>query len=125
MRSFFFMWIGDVAMKTWMRGRSACRTASHARSTSLNAVRESAGDGRAAHRLGDGLDRLEVALAGDREPGLDHVDPEARELLGDLELLADVERDARRLLAVAQGGVEDLHVVAHGCALSGGSQELR
>ena len=26
------------------------------------------------HRLGDGLDRLEVALAGDREPGLDDVD---------------------------------------------------
>ena len=40
MRSFFFMWIGDVAMKMWMRGFSAWRTASHARSTSLNAVRE-------------------------------------------------------------------------------------
>ena len=40
MRSFFFMWIGDVAMKTWMRGRSACRTASHARSTSLKPVRD-------------------------------------------------------------------------------------
>ena len=107
-------------MKMWMRGlRSACRTASHARSTSLNAVRDSAGDDRAAHGLGDGLHRLEVALAGDREPGLDDVDPEARELLRDLELLADVERDARRLLAVPQGRVEDLHVVAHGSALSG------
>ena len=93
MRSFFFMWIGDVAMKTWMRGCSAWRTASHARSTSLNAVRDSAGDGRALHGLGDGLDRLEVALAGDREAGLDHVDTEARELVGDLELLAHVERD--------------------------------
>ena len=40
MRSFFFMWIGDVAMKMWMRGCSACRTASQARSTSLNAVRD-------------------------------------------------------------------------------------
>ena len=73
-------------------------------------------DGRAAHGLADRLDRLEVALAGDREPGLDHVDAEAPELLRDLELLAHVERDARRLLAVPQGRVEDLHVVAHGSA---------
>ena len=35
------MWIFDVAMNTWMRARSACRTASHARSTSLKPVRES------------------------------------------------------------------------------------
>ena len=35
------MWIFDVAMNTWMRGFVACRTASHARSTSLNAVRDS------------------------------------------------------------------------------------
>ncbi len=34
------MWIFDVAMNTWMRGRAECRTASHARSTSLNPVRE-------------------------------------------------------------------------------------
>ena len=56
---------------------------------------------------GDRLHRLEVALAGDREAGLDDVDPEARQLLGDLELLALVEGDARRLLAVAQRRVED------------------
>ena len=62
------------------------------------------------HRLRDRLDGLEVALARDREPGLDHVDPEARELLGDLELLAHVERDAGRLLAVPQGRVEDQHL---------------
>ena len=66
-------------------------------------------------RLGDGLDRFEVALAGDREPGLDHVDPESGQLLGDLELLAHVEGDAGRLLAVPQGGVEDLHMVGHRC----------
>ena len=34
------MWIFDVAMNTWMRGFSACRTASHARSTSLKPVRD-------------------------------------------------------------------------------------
>ena len=67
------------------------------------------GDDRTAYRAGDGLDRVEVALAGDREPGLDDVDAETGELLGDLQLLADVERDARRLLTVTQRRVEDPH----------------
>jgi hypothetical protein len=40
--------------------------------------------------------------------------PEPRELQGDLELLLRVERDARRLLAVAQGGVEDVDAVGVG-----------
>ena len=53
------------------------------------------------------LDRLEVALGGDREAGLDHVDAHGLEHLGDPELLGDGHRAARRLLAVAQGGVED------------------
>ena len=79
----------------------------------------------APHGLGDRLDRLEVALAGDREARLDHVDAEARQLLGDLELLADVERDPGRLLAVAQGGVEDLDVLAHGCSFWWGSSGFR
>ena len=73
-----------------------------------------------AHRLGDRLDRLEVAVGRDREAGLDDVDPEAGELLGDLELLGDVERDAGRLLAVSQGRVEDLdrvHLVRLGVVL--------
>ena len=56
------------------------------------------------------------------KPGLDHVDAEPRELLGDLELLAHVERDAGRLLTVAQGGVEDLHVLGHGWLSLVGSQ---
>jgi len=72
------------------------------------------GDDRPSHHLGDGLHGLEVALAGDREAGLDVVDPEARELLGDLELLSRVEGDAGRLLTVAQRGVEDDHRFSHG-----------
>ena len=66
---------------------------------------------RRAHRLGHGAGGLEVALAGDGEPGLDDVDPEAGELLGDLHLLADVEADPGGLLAVAEGGVEDDHLL--------------
>jgi len=69
------------------------------------------GDDRALDLPCDRLHRLEVAGRRDREPGLDDVDPETRQLLGDLELLRDVEGDARRLLAVAQRGVEDQYSV--------------
>ena len=65
------------------------------------------GDHRALDRPGDRLHGLEVARRGDRKAGLDHIDAQARELLGDLQLLLGVERDARRLLAVAQRRVED------------------
>ena len=103
----------EVARKMWIRLRSAWRTASHARSTSLNPVRDSPAMIGPRTVFGDRLHGFEVAVAGDREPGLDDVDPEARELLRDLELLADVERDAGRLLAVPQGRVEDQHLVPY------------
>ena len=45
------------------------------------------------------------------KPGLDHVDAQARELLGDLELLLRVQRDPGRLLAVTQRRVEDQYSV--------------
>ena len=110
MRSFFSMWIFEVAMNTWMRGRVGVPHGFPRAVDVLEAGARQPGDDRAAHRLGDRLDRLEVAVGRDREAGLDHVDAEARELLGDLELLGDVERDAGRLLAVSQGRVEDLTV---------------
>ena len=59
----------------------------------------------------DRLHRLEVAGRGDREAGLDHIDAQPRELVGDLQLFLLVQRDSRRLLAVAQGRVEDLDAV--------------
>ena len=48
-----------------------------------------------ADGAGDRLNGLEVPGGGDRETGLDHVDSEAGELLGDLELLGGVQRDPR------------------------------
>jgi hypothetical protein len=54
-----------------------------------------------------GPHRVEVAGRGDREARLDDVDAQPCELLRDLELLGAVEADPRRLLAVAQGGVEE------------------
>ena len=62
-------------------------------------------------RLDGARDRahaLEVAGRGGCEPGLDHVDAEPLELLGDLGLLFRPQGDARRLLAVSKGRVEDL-----------------
>ena len=58
-------------------------------------------------QLGDLVDGLEIAVRRDREAGLDHVDAHGLEDLGDAELLVDGHRAAGRLLAVAQGGVED------------------
>ena len=57
--------------------------------------------------LGDPADGLEVAGRGGREAGLDDVDLEPGQLAGDLELLGGGQPGARRLLAVAQGRVED------------------
>ena len=89
-------------MKVWIRGRSESLIAPQAASMSALWVRASPQITGPSTLAGDRLDRLEVAGRGDREAGLDHVDAEPRELLGDLDLLLGVERDARRLLAVAQ-----------------------
>jgi hypothetical protein len=76
-----------------------------------------AGDDRALDLASDRPYGLEVTRRGDRESSLDHVDAEPRELLGDLQLLGGVERDARRLLAVSQGRVKDDDAVGvHGVA---------
>ena len=69
-----------------------------------------AGDGRPVggpDLAGDPPHGFEVVRAGRRESGLDDIDPEAGELTGDLQLLRAGEAGAGRLLAVAQGGVED------------------
>ena len=105
------MWMSEVEMKVWIRGRSASLIASPGRvDVGLVGAREAA-DHRPLDRARDRLDRLEVARRGDREAGLDHVDAEARELLGDLDLLLRVERDPGGLLAVAERRVEDVDAV--------------
>ena len=72
------------------------------------------GDDRAAHLGGDLLDRVEIAVADDRETGLDDIDVEAGQLAGDLHFFAEVHGRAGALFAVAQGGVEDDDFVGHG-----------
>jgi hypothetical protein len=73
------------------------------------------GDRDPALRLaGDPVDGLEVAVRGGREAGLDHVHLQAHQLAGDLELLGRGETGAGRLLAVAEGRVEDANAVRRG-----------
>ena len=57
--------------------------------------------------LGHRPDRLEIVLGGDRKPRLHHVHAEPGQLLGQLDLFSRVHAAPGRLLAVAQGGVED------------------
>ena len=68
------MWMSDVEMKVWMRGRAASLTAFQAASMSATWVRARPGDHRAVDAPGDRLYGLEVAGRGDREAGFDHVD---------------------------------------------------
>ena len=98
---------GLVEMKVWMRGRSAdCERLG-------GAVDVLAGGARQAATvefftcLDDFADGFEIAVGGDREAGFDHVDAHLLEHRGDAQLLLEVHRGAGRLLAVAQGGVED------------------
>src|SRR5262249_12228845 len=83
-----------------------------------------AGAGETAHHgplgaPGDLVDSVEIALGRDREPGLDDVDAHVVEEFGDLELFLVGHGGARRLLAVAQGGVEDDNAVLLGLWLRG------
>src|SRR5579883_142321 len=72
----------------------------------LARTRKSAND-RVLDPLGDLLHGVEVAFGGDRESGLDDVDPHRIEQLGDLELLLVCHRGAGRLLTIAQGSVKN------------------
>jgi hypothetical protein len=100
-----------VAMKVWMRGTLGFLDRVPRGVDVLRGGARQAADHRTVNLAGDGLDRLEVTGRRYGEPGFDHVDSEPRQLVGDLELLLLVQRDARRLLAVAERRVEDLYSV--------------
>src|SRR4051812_32110310 len=67
--------------------------------------------GRTLDLAGDGRDGLEVSRRSGREARFDDVDVKALQRAGDADLLMDVHARARRLLAVAQRGVEDYDAV--------------
>src|ERR1700681_4513727 len=94
----------------------------------LAGAREPAYD-RVLGALGDLVDGGVVAFRGDRESGLDDVDAHGIEQLGDFELFLMRHGGAGRLLAVAQGGVENDDAIllgwcwrGHGKGPSGGSR---
>ena len=71
----------------------------------LEAGARQAADAGAFDEFGNFLHRPEVARRGNREPRLDDIDAHFIQELGDLQLLLMAHGGARRLLAVAQGGV--------------------
>jgi len=72
------------------------------------------GDHGTTHRLGNRQHTPPVALRRAREPRFDHVHPQRIQLAGETQLLLGRHRIAGRLLAVAQGGIEDDDVSPHG-----------
>ena len=62
---------------------------------------------RRGYWLADLAHRLEIAGRGDRKAGLDDVDAQVDQRLGDLQFFGQVHAGAGRLLAVAERGVED------------------
>ncbi len=101
------MWIGEVDMKTWMRCFSACFDGVLGAVDVIGMGPGQRGDHRALHLRCDPGDRLEVAVGRCGEPGLDDVYPQPRQLMGDGQLLVRGQGDPRRLLPIAQRGIED------------------
>ena len=72
------------------------------------------GDARAANLARNGLHAAQVAIGRDGETGFDDIDAESGEPVGEAQLLLVVHGAAGGLLAVAQGGVEEEDLFAHG-----------
>src|SRR3989454_7577975 len=68
-------------------------------------TREARND-RPANRSGDRLHSREITARGDGKPCLDHIHAQTVELVRQTQLFLHVHTAARRLLAIAQGGVE-------------------
>src|SRR5262245_56731940 len=64
---------------------------------------------RRGEEFGDSPDRLEVPVRRGGEPGLNDIHVELLQLAGDHNLFFDIHGRARRLLTVAQCGVENLN----------------
>ena len=76
----------------------------------LDVVPAAAGQGgrdRAGHFGGNHTHGLGVGFGGNRKARFDDIHAQSVQLPGQLELLGHAQREARRLLAVAQRGVED------------------
>ena len=73
------------------------------------------GNGCAFDALGNFCHRFEIAIRGNRKTGFDDVDAHRIQEIGDFKLLFERHGCARRLFAIAQGGVENDDAVFIGC----------
>src|SRR5690554_3375251 len=106
------IWIGEVAIKVWIRPQAARPIAGGARTKSLLRARGKAANGGIPDAFGNGLDRLEVTLAGNRETRFDHIHPELFQHLGNTKLFVLVHGGARALLAIPESGIENDQMIA-------------
>ena len=95
-------------MKVWMRGRCGAFQRFAGAVDILEAGARQAADAGALDELGDLAHRLEIAGRGNRKTRFDDIDAHFVEQFGDLQFFFMRHRRARRLLAVAQSGVENL-----------------
>ena len=108
-------------MKVWIRDRSAGASARAASSMSWAPAPRQRRDHRAPHLARDLPHRFGVGRRGDRKARLDDVHAERVEGAGERHLRGDVHREAGRLLAVPEGGVEHDDArggIAHVCSCS-------
>ena len=117
--------LGEMQLVAQMRGRNA-QTGMDARvlgalkglgshlNVFIDSARQATNRASVTGNLSDLVNRFEVARARDRETGLNDVDVHAHELTRDDELLLGVHACAGRLLAIAQGSIEDCDFAGHG-----------
>ena len=100
-----------MPIKVWIRGRSASPSASPAL---LDVLVHSAGQ-PANYRPGNFLPNaahgLKILVGGHRKAGLDNIDLQPRQLVGDFQLFPDGQRGTGRLLGVPQRGVENVYAI--------------
>ena len=69
------------------------------------------GNHRPLDAAGDGFDRLKIPGGCDRETCFDHINPQARQLLGDFNFFFHIETDSGRLFAVPQSSIKKIDPV--------------
>jgi len=100
------MWTGEVEMKVWMRRAWRLDRFAGAVDVLLAGAGEPA-DRRILGALGNFVDGGKIPFRGNWKSGLDDIDAHGVEDFGDFKFLFMRHRGAGRLLAVAQGGIED------------------
>ena len=95
---------GDKGVNTSGVGTGQCF--SGAIDVRIHCARQAADD-TVLDSIGNQLDRFEVAGAGNRKTGLNHIDPQLLQRASNAQLLILGHGRARALFPVAQGSIED------------------